>query len=300
MLWRLNFLVIVICFTVNNEYMLYYICVMHTYWFLSVYAMMAILPTWNQHRLLMPIKFLAYAVANAAIFDIPGAAEVVFRPLWFIFGFHDGRFPIMHEWSFRGGLDHWACFVGTLCAYNYPYFETFLNYLDRKSSTWPELSVKRLLRYVIASLSICSLVGWYFAFMQRDKYEYNRLHPYSSPLPIIAFIIIRNIHPKLRSYHLGLLSWLGKITLETYLSQLHIYLQSNAKHLIEYIPGYPLLNFCLATIVYLCISHALFNITLGLSSYLLPQDLRRIGKNIVLAAGIFLASAAAAVVVKLS
>ena len=32
MLFRLNFLVIFVCAAVDNEYMLYYICVMHTYW----------------------------------------------------------------------------------------------------------------------------------------------------------------------------------------------------------------------------------------------------------------------------
>ena len=39
---------------------------------------------------------------------------------------------IMHEWVFRSGLDHWACFIGMLCAYNYPHYEAFLRSLEQK------------------------------------------------------------------------------------------------------------------------------------------------------------------------
>lgn len=40
MLFRLNFLVFVMCLLMNTDYVLYYICPMHTMWFLSVYAVM--------------------------------------------------------------------------------------------------------------------------------------------------------------------------------------------------------------------------------------------------------------------
>ena len=39
---------------------------------------------------------------------------------------------IMHEWVFRAGLDHWACFIGMVCAYNYPHYEAFLRKLEKK------------------------------------------------------------------------------------------------------------------------------------------------------------------------
>ena len=38
MLFRLNFLVLMILMVMNTDYMLYYICPMHTLWFLSVYV----------------------------------------------------------------------------------------------------------------------------------------------------------------------------------------------------------------------------------------------------------------------
>ena len=95
-------------------------------------------------------------------------------------------------------------------------------------------------------------------------------------------------------------AWLGKITLETYLSQLHIYLQSNAKNLILYMPGYPLLNFALSNIIYLSISYVLFNLTTEFSAYLFPNNYRTIGKNALLTLGIFGLAAIFAYIIKAS
>jgi hypothetical protein len=38
MMWRLNFLVLFCCLALNNSYMLYYICPMHTLFTLMVYG----------------------------------------------------------------------------------------------------------------------------------------------------------------------------------------------------------------------------------------------------------------------
>ena len=42
MLWRLNFLVIMLMLTMNNTYILYYICPLHTFFFGMVYVTMRI------------------------------------------------------------------------------------------------------------------------------------------------------------------------------------------------------------------------------------------------------------------
>jgi len=38
MLWRLNFLVGLLCLTMGNTYVLYYICPLHTFFFFLVYG----------------------------------------------------------------------------------------------------------------------------------------------------------------------------------------------------------------------------------------------------------------------
>jgi hypothetical protein len=42
MVWRLNFLVALLCLTMGNPYVLYYICPLHTFFFFLVYAFMAV------------------------------------------------------------------------------------------------------------------------------------------------------------------------------------------------------------------------------------------------------------------
>ena len=55
-----------------------------------------------------------------------------------------------------------------------------------------------------------------------------------------------------------------------------MWLQANAKDLIVYIPGYPLVNFAFATVVYVYISYVLFHLTNTFSGFLLPNDLKQI------------------------
>ena len=75
-------------------------------------------------------------------------------------------------------------------------------------------------------------------------------------------------------------TWLGKVTLETYISQLHIYLQGNAKFLISFFPGYPLLNFAFASVLYLFLSYQLFHLTVDISSFLIPKDYNSLMKTL--------------------
>ena len=43
-----NFLVFVVMAVTNNEFVRYYVCAMHTYWFLTVYVMMAVFKSYNE------------------------------------------------------------------------------------------------------------------------------------------------------------------------------------------------------------------------------------------------------------
>ena len=288
MQFRLNFLVTCLCVVTSNEYILYYICAMHSYWFISVYAFMGILKSWNTEPKKMYVKFAVYFVFNFVIFDISEVKNNIFRPLSFFLGYTqpNSEVDVMYEWGFRAWLDHWACLFGMICAYNYPHAEKFIMDLEKSANHKKLVAVKS----AIIAACVVVLFAWYQCFMCKEKLDYNKTHPYTSMIPVLAFIVLRNMFPVLRTHYVGMFAWLGKITLETYLSQLHVYLQSNAKHLIGYLPNYHLLNFALASIIYLLISHKLFNITTVFSAYLIPNDMKQTAKHalvIVSSFGIF-------------
>ena len=244
---------------------------MHTFWFLSVYAMMRPFNQYNEMKEVMMAKLLLYLIVILSIFNIPILTNTIFSPLSFILNYDNS----MHEWIFRCKLDHCVTFVGMLCAYNHPTAKKYLNYLNGHR-------FEKLILGCISTLLLVICGLWYKYVFILEKYEYNKLHPYTSFIPILTFILLRNSTSWLRRRYLFLFVFLGKITLETYISQLHIYLQSNAKNLIVYVSGYPLVNFVINTFIYLYMSRVLFHATLTLNEYIFPNDARKMWKNVVL------------------
>jgi len=105
----------------------------------------------------------------------------------------------------------------------------------------------------------------YFIFVYpSNKKIYNALHPYYFWIPLLTYVVVRNFTPKLRRYHSSSLATMGKITLETYLMQHHIWLSKNAKALYVVIPNAPLLNLLVTSITYIFVALRLFRITVAL------------------------------------
>eukprot|EP00899_Mesostigma_viride_P000312 jgi/Mesvir1/10281/Mv07825-RA.1 len=293
MMWRLNFLVFFVCMVLDNEYMLYYICPMHTAFTLLVFAALALGSKYNYTHLGIFLKLAALLGLVYVIWDLPGVFEKLFGPLDFLVGYTDPRrpqIPRLHEWHFRSGLDRYVWIFGMLCAYAHPYVEAALRWAE--GLTRPRTAMVR--SAVIVGVA-AMLAAWYQGVYVLPKLEYNALHPYTSWIPLTGYILLRNLTPSMRMYANATFGWLGKITLETYIAQFHLWMHTGApnaqpKSLLVYVPGYPMVTFVIATCVYILISYRLFKLTDVLKTAFVPHDdNHRLASNAVI--GLLLATA---------
>jgi hypothetical protein len=292
-LWRLNLLCALCCLALRNSYMLYYICPMHTAFTLAVYGALAVRPGMNGTRRGLAAKLVACVAAVALVWEVPGVFDALWRPFTFLVGYVDPRRAAavaagaaggslaapppardpLHEWRFRSGLDRYIWIHGMLCAALHPTLEGALARVDAapRARRWAA-------RGAVAATALASLAAWHRTLFTLPKARYNALHPYTSWVPITAWIALRNLTPALRTSSSTTLSWLGAVTLETYVSQFHTWLVTDVpdgqpKALLALLPGgaWPLTNFVLTSALALTLSRRLFLLTATLRDVVVPH-----------------------------
>ncbi|XP_038827582.1 N-acetylneuraminate 9-O-acetyltransferase-like isoform X2 [Salvelinus namaycush] len=288
-LFRLNFLVIVLCLVMDRPYQFYYFVPLVTFWFVIIYATMAMWPQILQKKangsgmwhigilvkllgLLLFICFFAYS---------QGLFENIFS-VWPVSKLFELNGSI-HEWWFRWKLDRFAIIHGMLFACVYLVLQKCQVLSEGKGEPLFSIRISNIL-LLISVVSFMTYSIW--ASSCKNKTECNEMHPYISGLQILAFILIRNIPGYARSLYSSFFAWFGKISLELFICQYHIWLAADTKGILVLIPGNPSLNIILSTFIFVCVAHEISLITNDLAQVAIPKDGGALLKRL-LVAGVF-------------
>jgi len=209
------------------------------------------------------------------LYDVPGVFQTVMAPTSSLLSFHDPLHPEnspMHEWEFRSGLDHLVWVFGMFCAFSFPFFDKMMQTLEEMPS-----GQRNLARAAVLVVTLGLAFWWYASFFSLPKRSYNKVHPYTSFIAIFAYLVLRNIVTALRRRYLHLFAWCGKITLETYILQFHVWMKTTGingspKYLMVWFPGYYWVNFVIVTAVYIFLSYRVFIITAALRDVVIPKE----------------------------
>lgn len=236
---RLNLLSCVLPWMMDSDYLFYYFAPLVTYWYIIVYLTMRLKSSWNPNLPLFLSKIAIACSITTFLHTQPWIIAPFFTVINAIFGSKwDAK-----EWLFRCQLDQFIVYIGMILSVLYirssnppapppppqdPMANTSHTRLSQSSSN-PRLSTQTLYGLDAAAL----IVYGYMSATGTTKTSSNALHPYISPLPILAFIHLRNATPKLRNHYSAAYAWVGKISLETFILQYHIWLAADTRGLLS-------------------------------------------------------------------
>ena len=274
---RVNLLSCTLPYLMKTDYLFYYFAPLVTFWFVIIYVTMRIGQSKNKSLLFLVCKIMLSALITGTVTRKTGLLE-------YLFDYLERYLHItwdLTEWRFRLSLDMYVVYVGMLAGILYVRIRAilqsdseskFASYIRRHFGVL--LIVSTFLSIIILPLYLIAARSF------PDKYAYNKWHPYMSPLPILAYIIIRNSNLQLRNFHSSIFAWLGRCSLETFTLQFHIWLAADTKGLLSI--GYPqksggeerIVDFVVLTPLFLWISWHVASSTTTLTAWIIgPKDL---------------------------
>ena len=241
----------------NTDYISYYFTPLVSMWYLVIYITMVVGAQFNDRTLLVLCKILASA-AFMTWFMKSSLLGLFFDTLHRFCGTRWSA----DEWSFRVNLDLWIVYVGMLAAIA---VIKIREYRLTDHLHW-HLVIKTAIGISAA------IILWFFAFelYQESKYSYNEWHPYISFLPILAFTILRNSNPILRSATSRVFAFIGKCSLETFVIQFHFWLAGDTKGILLVVPGtrWRPINFIVITVMFIYLSDRVAHAATQMTNYI--------------------------------
>jgi hypothetical protein len=235
-LLRLNMLSCILGYVMLSSYDFYYFSVLCSFWSLVVFCTLGVGFGGDINAGGIIARCLVSIICVKSFIHVPGILEGLSTALHLCcrIDFH------AQEFRFRVGLDLCIVYIGILVGWLHhgrqgaaicSWLESNSSWCQRLRWTTDNNIVPLSVLKATCVIVLCGyllLIGCF-----SDKYQYNRLHPWISPIFVLAYILLRNSSRRLRETHSPLFACLGRCSLETYILQCHIWLAADAKGLLR-------------------------------------------------------------------
>lgn len=217
---RLNILTIFLAYVMNTNYLFYYFSPLVSFWFCIIWLTFRIAPQYNAGLKSSLVKVTISGILAYAFVAFEGPMEVIF---WCLKTFCQISWDL-REWRFRVLLDIWAVHFGMVIS--------ILVHNPEMSNVYDSInqSASPRLRSIGGTIIGLLLMAGYWNVSDGYilKVEYNEAHKYLSLPPILGFVLFRNAAPLINIYS-TFFAWIGKISLETFILQFHIWMAADTK-----------------------------------------------------------------------
>lgn len=230
---RTNLLPVTLAYVMRTRWLLYYYMPLSTFWFMVVYATLAIAPSLNKNKLTLICKIMVSAFLVRNFITTQELPETFVRLLTLTFKM---SFDARSFFDYRVKIDEYIVYVGMLSAMLYLWLKDVL-YSDKRHGKFTE-DARRIFPWVknivIAASAVIFVYFWYWVHYNfRSTREWAKWQSIVGPIPILSFIVLRNAHPTLRNFYSGAFAWLGKYSGEMYTMQNHIWLAGDQESVLR-------------------------------------------------------------------
>ena len=248
---RINLLPISMCFVLGTAN--YGLCLIHTCWFLLIWVVMHVGYSMNQDKYLFRLKLFGAALGIFLFWDCNISSLAKLNRMWEVS-------EALWEWYCVSYLHHWSAFVGVIFAINQPIASLQLRKLESLN-----LLTNTFAKMLLSGTLLVFALIWAAGPLRKSAMVYNVSHPYFGIVPTLLIVNLRSVNCWMREHHIGMLSWLGKYSLEIYILHHHA---SN----IVLMRGYPRCNFLVASVLLIFTARLLHNVTSVIRQMLLPAN----------------------------